>query len=80
MKNNSNKSFYISYLKQVADEKKDNVLKRIELFPVLLTEKFNFKDFRNAWFTTIKDLAYISTDFPFCGAALAKILSVVIES
>jgi hypothetical protein len=63
----------------VADEKKDNVIKRVALFPVILNERFNSKDFRFAWLDSIKYLAIGSGDYPFCGAALAKVLQAVLE-
>lgn len=69
----------MSFLKQVADEKKDNVIKRVTLFPVLVEkDRFCSKEFRKAWVESIKYLAFGSGDFPFCGAALAKILMVSI--
>jgi hypothetical protein len=49
------RAFYLSFLKQVADEKKDNVVKRVALFPVLLAgDRFSPSDFRAAWFDIIK--------------------------
>ena len=48
-------NFYLSFLKQVADEKKDLVKKRIELFTVLIErDNFNLKEFKKAWIETIK--------------------------
>jgi hypothetical protein len=63
----------------VADEKKDKVIKRVALFPVIINEHFNSNDFRSAWLDTIKYLAIGSGDYPYCGAALAKILQIVLE-
>lgn len=74
-RNYTSYQFYMSFLKQVADEKKDLVKKRVELFSVLIEgEKFSLKDFKKAWIDGIKYLAFMSGDFPFCGAALALIL------
>lgn len=74
------RQFYLSFLRQVADEKKDNVSKRVTLFPVILnSERFSVKDFKNAWIDAIKFLAIGSGDFPFCGAALAKVLQATLE-
>lgn len=43
-KKHSEYGFYISFLKQVADEKKDLVIKRVSLFPVLSSnDRFNPK-------------------------------------
>lgn len=36
LRKTAEKNFYFSFLKQVADEKKDNIVKRVALFPVLL--------------------------------------------
>lgn len=54
-KKHSEYGFYVSFLKQVADEKKDLVVKRVALFPVVLAhERFHAKEFRRAWFDSIK--------------------------
>ena len=45
LKQYSDAEFYLSFLKQVADEKKDVIRKRIDLFDVLL-EHFNAKAFK----------------------------------
>lgn len=54
LRKTNERTFYFSFLKQVADEKKDNIVKRVALFPVLLAERFNYNEFRNAWFDIIK--------------------------
>jgi len=79
LRKHSERHFYISFLKQVADEKKDNVIKRVALFPIILNERFHAKDFRSAWLDTIKYLAIGSGDYPYCGAALAKVLQAVLD-
>ena len=79
LRKTNERTFYFSFLKQVADEKKDNIIKRVALFPVLLNDKFIFNDFRQAWFDIIKYLAQGSGDYPFCGAALAQILQLLLE-
>ena len=54
-RNYTSYQFYMSFLKQVADEKKDLVKKRVELFSVLIEgEKFSLKDFKKAWIDGIK--------------------------
>lgn len=63
----------------MADEKKENVVKRVALFPILLTDRFSIKEFRSAWFDSIKYLAIGSGDYPFCVAALAKVLQTLLE-
>ena len=51
----SETSFYFSLLKQVADEKKENVAKRVTLFPLIMdSERFKPEAFRNAWAETVK--------------------------
>jgi len=41
-------------------------------------EKFNLQEFKNAWIDAIKYLTIGGEDFPFCGAALAKVLGYAI--
>lgn len=55
------------------------VLKRLELFTIVQKEFFREnKDFSRAWNKAMIDLAFSSSDFPYCGAALAKILLQVV--
>lgn len=63
-----------SYLKLVAEEKKEPVLKRLEMFKIIVDKHYQAKGFRQAWENAIKSLALLSSDIPFCSAALAKIL------
>lgn len=59
------RQFYLSFLRQVADEKKDNVSKRVTLFPVLLSnERFSVKDFKNAWIDAIKVSPNLFSSWP----------------
>jgi hypothetical protein len=46
--------FYLSYLKQVADEKKELIYKRIELFTIILEGQFNEEKFNKAWLQAIQ--------------------------
>lgn len=42
-------------MKQVADEKKDNVAKRVTLFTFLVEhDRFNPKEFKRAWIDAIR--------------------------
>jgi hypothetical protein len=54
LRKTSPRTFYFSFLKQVADEKKDNIIKRVALFPVLLNDRFEYGEFKAAWFDIIK--------------------------
>lgn len=64
----------------VAEEKKDPVIKRLEEgFEYILEKHYQAKGFKIAWENAIKHLAFLSSDIPFCGAALAKILASVNE-
>ncbi len=78
LKQYSDAEFYLSFLKQVADEKKDVIKKRIDLFDVLL-EHLNAKAFKEAWFNCIKDLAIDSSDFPYISSCLALILKKILD-
>ena len=55
LRRNSEYGFYLSFLKQVADEKKDNVIKRVALFPVIMeNERFNVKEFKKSWIDNVR--------------------------
>jgi len=47
-------NFYLSILKQIADEKKDVIIKRLELMPIIIQEAFSDNDFSKAWFDAIR--------------------------
>lgn len=77
LKEYTRSEFYSSYLSQLADEKKEKVRKRLLLFEVIQESYFNLKDFQESWLSTIKELAFSSSDFPFCGSALALTLCMI---
>jgi hypothetical protein len=55
LKKHSEQAFYLSLLKQLADEKKDNVAKRVTLLPVVMDyERFKAHDFKAAWIAAVK--------------------------
>ena len=55
MKKHNEHDFYLALLKQVADEKKENVAKRVTLLPVIMDhERFKVQEFKNAWIDAIK--------------------------
>lgn len=56
------------------------MIKRVALVDFVLKEKFRFKDFQDAWFNSIKFMAFSASDFPFCGAAFANVLIKVLEA
>jgi hypothetical protein len=50
----------MSFLRQVAHEKKDLVKKWVEFFSVLIEgEKFSLKDLKNAWIDSIKVIVFL---------------------
>jgi len=73
----SNEDIITSYLKLVAEEKKVNVVKRLDFFPNILEKCFRSEDFRVVWPKVIQALSLLSSDLPFVGAALAKILDMI---
>lgn len=55
LKKHTEHAFYLSLLKQVADEKKENVAKRLTLLPVVMDyDRFRPQEFKNAWINAIK--------------------------
>jgi hypothetical protein len=71
--------FLTACLNQVADEKKEHVRKRLDLFDVILDKYFNLENIKTAWFECIKFMAFNSGDFPFAGAALAIFLNKILN-
>jgi hypothetical protein len=70
--------FLTACLNQVADEKKEHVVKRLELFDVILDTYFDLDKLKNAWFECIKYMAFNSGDYPFAGAAIALVLKKIL--
>jgi len=55
LRKNTEQAFYLSLLRQVAQQSKDIIIKRITLFPVVMDyERFKPEDFKNAWSEIIK--------------------------
>lgn len=63
----------------MADEKKENVRKRVDLFDIIFDNYFNPKFIKDAWFDCIKFMAFNSGDFPFSGASIALVLKKIIS-
>lgn len=78
LKEYSEVELFTGYMKQVADEKKEVVRKRIDLFDIIL-DNLNLRNFKEAWLNGIKDMAFDSGDYPFIGSAMALILKKVLE-
>ena len=55
LRKNTEHAFYVSLLRQVAQQNKDIIIKRISLFFFIMDyEKFKPQDFKNAWADVIK--------------------------
>lgn len=55
LRKNTEQAFYQSLLRQVAQQSKDIINKRISLFPIIMDyDKFKPEDFKNAWSDIIK--------------------------
>ena len=55
LKKHHEHAFYLSLLKQLADEKKDNVAKRVTLLPFVMDyDRFKPQDFKAAWLTAVR--------------------------
>lgn len=80
LKKCKNTTFYLSFMKMVADGKKDNVIKRVTLIGVVIKERFNYDQFIEGWVLAIRYLAFGSGDYPYSGAAMAKILMTMLEN
>ena len=65
---------YLAYLKLAAEESKEKVSKRFQLFEYFLENGFQTNKFSTAWKDGIASIAYLSSDMPFISALLAKIL------
>ena len=71
--------FLTECLNQIADDKKESVIKRVALFDVILENYFNLETLKAAWFECIKFMAFNSGDFPFSSSAIALILKKIFE-
>ncbi len=65
-------------MNQIADDKKENVRKRVDLFDIILDTYTNLDNFKAAWFECIKFMAFNAGDFPFTGAAIALVLKKIL--
>lgn len=63
-----------AYLKYVADDKKDLIPKRMEIFDIILEKHLADKCFVKAWTAAFPNIALLVSEFPFCAAVLAKLL------
>lgn len=68
-----------SYLKYFSDDKSTQIPKRLEVFNIIIDKYFGKTNFKDAWKVAFPNVALLSSEFPFCAAALAKILIVVNE-
>lgn len=66
--------FLTECLNQIADAKKELVVKRVALFDVILESYSNPDTLKAAWFDSIKFMAFNSGDFPFACSAIALVL------
>jgi len=71
--------FLTECLNQIADDKKESVIKRVALFDVILETYFNLETLKAAWFECIKFMAFNSGDFPFSCSAIALILKKIFD-
>lgn len=59
IKGGSKKSdIYSCYMRLVAEDKKDLVKKRLEIFNIFLDEKFNFREFKEGWKKAVEELTF----------------------
>lgn len=70
----TNEDLIGAYLKFVADDKKDFIPKRMEIFDVLLEKHLRSINFKKAWDLHFANIAMLVSEFPFCAAVLAKLL------
>jgi len=70
--------FFTACLNQIADEKKENIVKRLDLFDIIFESYFDLEKFKSAWFECIKYMAFNAGDYPFAGATIALILKKVL--
>ncbi len=75
-KSKGEEEFWFSYFKQIADDKKEGVLKRIELLNETFKEQLSFDLFKKIWPKALEFFS-LHADFPFAAAALGKILSLL---
>jgi hypothetical protein len=68
-----------SYLKFFSEDKKDSIPKRLEVFNIIFDKYFGKKNFKDAWTNSFPNVALLSSEHPFCAAALAKVLLTVKE-
>lgn len=80
MKSQDTSEVYSTYLRLVADAKKDFIVRRIEMFKILLnSEWFKYEDFKKGYERTVHRLAGIESDFPFLASAVAKVVAEVLN-
>lgn len=63
-----------AFLKFVADDKKDFLPKRMEVFDILLDKHFKKLSLKKAWDLHFANIAMLVSEFPFCAAVLAKLV------
>ena len=54
LRKHNHRAFYRSFMKLVADEKKDNVVKRVTLMEVVVKERFHYDQFIDGWVDAIR--------------------------
>lgn len=60
LRKNTEQAFYLSLLRQVAQQSKDIIIKRITLFPIIMDyERFKAEDFKNAWAEVVKVMLFL---------------------
>lgn len=70
--------FLTACLNQIADEKKENIRKRVQLFDVIFENHFDLEKIRTAWFECIKFMAFNAGDYPYTGSAIALVLKKIL--
>lgn len=71
---------YSTLMRLIPDGKKELIIKRIELFSILLnSELFKYEDFRKGYEKVLHRLVLIESDFPFLTSAVAKIIAEVLN-
>lgn len=69
----------LAYLKELANDKKEPIIRRIELFNIIFDKFLNVKIFKDTWKSAVAHVALLESEFPFSSAAFAKILIFVVE-
>jgi hypothetical protein len=70
----SNEDLIGAYLKFVADDKKDSIPKRMEIFDTILEKYIKNLNFKKVWNLHFANIAMLVSEFPFCAAVLAKFI------